>query len=440
MKTRYLLVTLAIGLGLALALLWVMGGQTVSAVTASNAAGANALNAPAAELHVCPSGCPYSSVQAAVDAAGDGDVIKVAAGVYTDVHVRTAPPYFGQPPSGLITQVVYIDQVVTIQGGYTTTDWTTPDPEANPTILDAQGQGRVLVVDHYGVTIAGLHITGGDAAGLKGGPRWAGDVGGGIYLAARTEVTINNNWIIGNIANVGGGVWGLGGEVVLSANRVFSNSAQWFGGGVYLERSNDVLSENVIRFNTAQIGGGAFFTGSPTLVNNVLADNQVSDMGGGLAMFVHDSCFPGLLHNTIARNQGGDGSGVVIFDFPLALPSNCTMALTNTILADQSVGVSIISSYPNTVTVDGILWHNVPMTVSYSAPSVVTVLNQYTGEPAFAADGYHLTAGSAAINRGIDAGVTVDIDGEPRPSGDGYDLGADEIQWRKVYMPLMLRP
>ena len=52
----------------AIALLWLIGsGLSASAAPISNA--------PLAELRVCPSGCNYTSVQAAVDAAGHGDVI-----------------------------------------------------------------------------------------------------------------------------------------------------------------------------------------------------------------------------------------------------------------------------------------------------------------------------------------------------------------------------
>jgi hypothetical protein len=51
----------------------------------------------ASELHVCTSGCPYLYVQAAVNAASEGDVIKVAEGTYGQVHI-----YDG------LTQVAYI--------------------------------------------------------------------------------------------------------------------------------------------------------------------------------------------------------------------------------------------------------------------------------------------------------------------------------------------
>ena len=62
--------------------------------------------------------------------------------------------------------------------------------------------------------------------------------------------------------------------------------------------------------------------------------------------------------------------------------------------------------------------------------------NQYYGDPAFAADGYHLTSESAALDKGIDAGITVDIDGQARPASAGNDLGADEL-WNEIYLPMV---
>ncbi len=89
------------------------------------------------------------------------------------------------------------------------------------------------------------------------------------------------------------------------------------------------------------------------------------------------------------------------------------------------------------VTVNGILWYNTPITVSKDVTAVVTVNNQFTGNPLFTADGYHLSLNSAAMNKGIHSGVTDDIDGKPRPRGMGYDLGADEFWWEMVFLPLV---
>jgi hypothetical protein len=422
LKARTLFVTLALGLGLILTQLWIVASHGPSAVAAPGIEQVEAPSALPGELQVCLAGCAYTSVQDAVDAAAEGDVIKVAAGTYSDIGVRNG-----------ITQVVYISKTVTIQGGYTTTNWTTPYPESNVTTLDAQGQGRVLYIAQSAgqAVIDGLRITGGDAAGLAGGPPWAGDIGGGVYLEPGAMPTIMDSWVFDNFADNGGGLWGTEGQAVLSGNRIFSNTAAWKGGGLALDMSHDTLSENTIISNTAgDSGGGLVFSGVPTLINNVVADNQASGTGSGLAMF-GESC-PRLLHNTIARNQGGDSSGVGIFDF--FEPSTCTVSLTNTIMAAQSVGIDINSSGVCTVTVNGVLWHNVPVTISQSTAAPVTVQNEHTGDAAFAPDGYHLTDGSAARDEGVDAGITVDIDGEARPTHDGYDLGADEL-WHMGYLP-----
>jgi hypothetical protein len=59
-------------------------------------------------------------------------------------------------------------------------------------------------------------------------------------------------------------------------------------------------------------------------------------------------------------------------------------------------------------------------------PSVLAQ-NQITGDPAFTSDGYHITAASAAMDAGIDIGVTTDLDGHLRPYNTIPDIGADEV-------------
>ncbi|MBU0491830.1 MAG: hypothetical protein KKA73_08940, partial [Chloroflexi bacterium] len=89
----------------------------------------------------------------------------------------------------------------------------------------------------------------------------------------------------------------------------------------------------------------------------------------------------------------------------------------------------------------GVLWYdNISNTVSVTA--TIQVDQAHTGAPAFAVDGYHITAASQARDRGVVSGVPTDIDGQPRPVGSGYDLGVHEYAGAvdyKLYLPLALR-
>lgn len=434
---------------------------------------------PDGELHVCPSGCPYSSVQAAVDAAGEGDQVKVAEGTYTDVSAREG-----------MTQVVYLSKTVTIQGGYTTGDWTTPDPEVHITTLDAQGQGRVFYISVEGVpTIAGLHITGGDATN-----QGREDAGGGIYAEIRvqiepTDTVIADNTIYGNAAHDGGGVYlDQGAGFLLRGNTIVSNTAERaggglvvhgtlvtmidnvvsensasFGGGLDIEYSDAVLQGNTFRANSAtSAGGGVYVFNSTAKLETSFVVSNTAQRGGGLAIFGwyyhdpvpwpwRDSAWVNTLvadnqasiegtgiyisgsplhlwHTTLARNGGGNGSGVAIGNWnPWSSSGTSTVDLRNTILVSQSVGLSVVDD--STVGIDGILWYNTPITVSQAPGAVVSVQNQITGDPAFLDPGggdYHLGAASAGRDVGIVTGVPKDLDGQVRPMGFGYDLGADE--------------
>ena len=96
-------------------------------------------------------GVIYPTVQGAVDASTDpSDVIKVAG------YCSATNSYGG------LLQVLYLSKTLTVRGGYTTTDWLVPDPVANPTTLDAEGNGRtIFVMGAISPTIEGVSITGG---------------------------------------------------------------------------------------------------------------------------------------------------------------------------------------------------------------------------------------------------------------------------------------
>lgn len=592
MNRKSMFKQLALGLGLTVALLW-LSSQSETGL----------LVARAASYTVCPAGpptCDYSVIQSAVDAAGDGDVIKVATGTYTDINNR-----FGH------AQMVYLNKSVTIRGGYTTTNWITSDPDANPTTLDAQGGGRVLyITGSISPTIEGLRITGGDADGL-GSPIGI-DAGGGILIITATA-TIKNNQIFSNAANSshngdgggvylyqsdatldgntisnntaqregaggklfestatltgntinanspqginlenspsllthntisengnkgvfmshsaaklvnntinsnpgggvflwesdealvtgntisynnnnsnGAGLWSNGDNVTISGNTISNNSADWFsgisvgglnvriigniissntavnggaggsiggdvefigntvinntaggsGGGLYISGVTGVqiITGNIFSGNSASEGGAILLGGgNPTLTNNIIVDNHADNNGS--AIHINDGVpSSSLLHNTIARNSGGDGSGIYIY--------GSTITLTNNIIADHTVGIYV--HFDASASLESTLWGNGVWAngLDWDGAGTISTTNNLWGNPDFVdpdAGDYHIGPNSDAIDQGVDAGVTNDIDFHPRPY-QAPDIGADEY-WppgalKFIYLPLIMR-
>jgi len=123
--------------------------------------------------------------------------------------------------------------------------------------------------------------------------------------------------------------------------------------------------------------------------------------------------FLNLAHVTLAGNTGGYG----------AYSTNPTSAwIDNSIAWGNSAGGFLIWSPTSSCNIDqsgsiGIV----------ADPQFVSTSNE----------DYRLQAGSPAIDA-CSSGLTIDLEGVPRPLGDGYDMGAYEYVG-PVYLPLVLR-
>jgi hypothetical protein len=223
-------------------------------------------------------------------------------------------------------------------------------------------------------------------------------------------------------------------NLLLRSNTIADNAAT-SGGGVVLNSSDSLLDSNRIIHNTARDGGGMYIgDSSPTIINTVIADNT-ADNGSGVYVSIGA---PRILQTTIARNTtytGSSGNGIFVTHFSEYYTASLT--LSNSIVVGHATGISVTTGV--TATMNGVLWFGNGANIS--SEGTITIANAVTGDPAFAADGYHLTACSAARRRGVDAGVATDIDGDLRPA-TAIDLGADQFvlsgaPCHKVYLPIV---
>jgi parallel beta-helix repeat protein len=293
------------------------------------------VHANSGTLYVAPDGhcggakpC-YSTIQDAVNAAVNGDEIRVATGTYSQVSTG----------KGITAVVRIVDKKITLTGGYTTANWNTSNPTANPTVIDPNDAGIGIYINYQAdigvgnIIVNGFSITNGNATDAGAGT----DSGGGIYIDHTTHVhvTVQNCKIYENVAEDGngGGIWSTRSDVLkIENNEVRDNDGS---GVVVTYGDNTVIVGNVIKDNAgdgveiiSDLGGktdvrnnevtGNQGTGinlntiiGGSLTNNISNDNHDTYGGGGLEVTgaINDFLISG---NTFKGNSALQGGGIDI--------------------------------------------------------------------------------------------------------------------------------
>jgi parallel beta-helix repeat protein len=326
----------------------------------------------------------YLTIQAAIDVASDGDTVLIADGTYTG--------------SGNIN-IDFGGKAITVQS----------ENGPDNCVVDCNGHGRGVYFHSSEGTdsvVSGLTIIGG----------WA-DEGGGIYCS-QSSPTITNCVISGNSICLG-----------------------CYGGGIYLYQSSPTITNCIISDNRAVNtafgpdcgdGGGIYCDeqSSPTITQCTISENIAWHNGGGI--YCRNSC-PIITNCVISGNEAslGNGGGVYLFGSSPTI-TNCTIAENTACSSSDKAGDGIFCAESSPAITNSIVWGE----ICGRAPSVTycDVLGGYEGEgnidvdPLFVgSNDYHLTASSPCINAGTSEGAAnTDIDGDSRPQGSHYDIGADE--------------
>jgi hypothetical protein len=221
---------------------------------------------------VCASGCRFTTVQAAINAASDGDTIRICAGTYSRSGTAEVANIDGKDLT-LIGAGAGSGGTI-FDGGQVDTDSAVVDFSQSTSelqklsITGASGWPAIGMASGT-LTLSDVTVTGNTIFGNTGGAIF--NIGGALILNAGASVT-------GNASESdlgGGGILTDGGSVTMNAgSRVTGNVAtHGSGGGIYIIQGSVTLNAGShVTGNTAAITGGGIYNNDGTVTVNPGSD------------------------------------------------------------------------------------------------------------------------------------------------------------------------
>ncbi len=383
---------------------------------------------------------PFPSIQAAINAASNGDRIEVDPGQYIETINFNGKAIIVKSTSGAAT-----------------------------TIIDACDSGSVVSFisgEDENSILEGFTITGGKGFWAGNRPEdWQNQKAGGVTITHNSTPIIRDSIITNNISSpgVGGGIYVHDSLLTLESSTVSNNLGEYGGGGIFTTGTvfgapAHAIKDSIISGNatTSSHPGGGIFSFVPLAIENSIISNNSAPRGYGGGLMIETGDVPTTISNSVFFGNSVGGlqpwGAAIDFDFTDVIIINST--IVDNLSTNPGNNNNAINFYDGNLDIVNCIIRNNDLikeihTVQSGLEANVTYSNIRGGHagngninsnPLFVNAGggdFRLGAGSSCIDAANgSAAPALDIVGNSRvddpavlPNGANYaDMGAYERQ------------